>query len=142
MSNAVNPSIVQVISIKKFTPYFNSIHPQKTTLLPKRNLRPTTIQSSLAAKNKIVGGISSSGSASELQSLKPTDLDKENEEPFVDEHAGLPQVNRSYARAEYEYDDLDTEDLDDPATCAEYAPEIMNYMLKIEVSTYHLHSRD
>ncbi len=102
-------------------------------MLPKRNLRPTTVQATLAIKTKLLGtSNTNSVNVSGRPSLKPiTDTSllcelKENINP-----TGLVP-KRSYDAKDVPHDDLDEADMDDHMMMAEYAPEIMEYMMSLE----------
>lgn len=113
----------------------------KVSLLPKRSLRATTMQATLATKTKTLASIGSSATASLGTSsrsssiVKPAACEqdaKENVAPGSRAYAKHPAVKRSAASAKLEWDDLDAEDEGDPHMVAEYAPEIFEYMLSIE----------
>lgn len=106
-------------------------------MLPKRNLRPTTIQASVAAKTRILSGGSISAGSSTMSSarssIKPC-ADKVEEKENMIPGIGLPSVKRSFAEAEFEWEDLDLEDEGDPLMVSEYAADIFAYMLELEVA--------
>lgn len=104
-------------------------------MLPKRNLRSTTLQASMAMRAKSFA--SSEGAMSQV--YETTDkkrhsvVDKENVAPVASGYS-QPSLNQSRIKSvSQDWDDLDAEDAGDLTMVSEYAPEIFSYMMKLEV---------
>lgn len=105
--------------------------------MPKRNLRATTIQASMAVRAKSLGstdmnaiqGLYNKGRPSLAKPCADKKLvvgapGKENIAP------GKDLFPKDFVE---DWEDLDAEDIGDPLMVAEYAPEIFEYMMGLEV---------
>lgn len=118
-------------------------------MLPKRNLRSTTIQASIAVRAKSLGSTSDINADSGVSSVRgrPSMVksafdnvtysdevaDKENVAPFKIAPISFDKNDFASQDKVQDWEDLDLEDIGDPLMVAEYAPEIFDYMMSLEV---------
>lgn len=121
-------------------------------MLPKRNLRTATLQASLAVRAKSMGStdinIINGIGRGRTSLIKPC-ADKRNSDDILEKENIAPQPAKSTSflppvrkpsealppneEQDRDWDDLDAEDEGDPLMVAEYASEIFQYMMSLEV---------